>query len=120
LVSLAKNDYEKQKLLPFASLAKNDKEKTKLSPFVSLAKNAQNKKLSPLLSLEKNDQEKQKLSPLVTLAKNDEKTKNFHHRYPWPKMLKKTKIFTFDNLGQKMAKIIFLKTSEIRMKSVFA
>jgi len=37
------------------TLAKNDQEKQKLSPLVFLAKNAQNQKLSPLLSLAKND-----------------------------------------------------------------
>jgi len=36
------------------------------------------------------------------LGENDqEKIKTFNRWYPWPKSLKKTKTFTFRNLGQK-------------------
>jgi len=93
---------KKQKLLPLVSLTKNDQEKTNFHHWYPWPKMLKNKKLTVVI-LGQNDQEKQKLSPLLSLVKNDHKNKTFHLWYPWPKL----------------AKIIFSKTSEARMGSVF-
>jgi len=51
LVTLAKNDQEKQKLSPLVTLTKNDQEKLKLSPLVSLAEKVKKTKTFTLGNL---------------------------------------------------------------------